>query len=264
MTVLSSEQKRKHPLARCEECPLYEAGKFVPSAGPSKTNVAFVGEAPGFNEVTRQEPFTGESGKLLNAVMRHHGLKREEVFLTNACLCRPPDNATPTKAAILSCQPRLLHELEEHAVGTAVALGNSAAEALLGKSGVTKLRVGLGRSSPYLNGVRVITTLHPAAALRQGDLFPYIVTDIGKVVAQDVLWGPPTYVVVDTIDDARRAINELSNRSDVSRLVIDIEVDIEKDTSHDHPNHYDMLCLGICYAKGRVVVFTGKIGRAHV
>jgi hypothetical protein len=37
-------------------------------------------------------------------------------------------------------------------------------------------------------------------------------------------------------------------------LVIDIECDIDKDSAHDHPNHYEMLCVGICYAKGKVLV----------
>ena len=38
------------------------------------------------------------------------------------------------------------------------------------------------------------------------------------------------------------------------KLVIDIEVDIEKDTGFDHPNRYGMLCVGIGYAKGKVLV----------
>jgi uracil-DNA glycosylase family 4 len=250
---------RKHPLAKCEECPLYEVGKYVPSVGPAKAKVAFVGEAPGVNEVTKQEPFSGQSGKLLNKVMGHHGIVREEVFLSNACLCRPPDNSTPPKLAINSCRDRLLSELTDHEVETVVALGNSAAESILGVSGVTKLRVGPGKFTDRLPGVRVIPTIHPAAALRQSDMFPHIVTDVGKVVLQHGVWTPPEYVVLDDVADALAAIDDLGRREDVTDLVIDIEVDIEKDTAHDHPNQYGMLCVGVCYARGRVAIFTGRV-----
>lgn len=249
--------------AKCSECPLNEIGKFTPSIGPEQAKIAFVGEAPGRNEARQGKPFVGESGKLLDTVMKHYDIDREEVFLTNACLCRPPDNTTPAKAALNACKPRLVRELQDHAVETVVTLGNSAAESLLSKSGVTKLRVGPGRESSHLPGVRVIPTLHPAAALRQGDLFPYIVTDIGKVVKEPYVYTEPVYVVLETRLDALQAIRELAARE--GPLVIDIEVDIEKDTAYDHPNHYGMLCVGIAYAPNRAVVFSeGVLGEREV
>jgi len=254
---------RKHPKARCEECPLYEVGKFVPSVGPANAELAFVGEAPGVKETRQGIPFTGPSGKLLDKVMEHHGFNREDVFLSNACLCRPPDNATPTKSAIFACRDRLVAELEQHNVKTVVALGNSAAESLLGQSGVTKLRVGPGKLSKYAKDVLVIPTLHPAACLRQGDMFPYLVTDVGKVNATHEEWTEPEYRVLDTTRDALDACKELARVQ--GPFVIDIEVDIEKDTAYDHPNHYGMLCLGIAYAPKRAVVFSeGVMGERDV
>jgi uracil-DNA glycosylase family 4 len=248
------EIRRKHPLAECERCPIREVGRYVPSQSPASgyAKVAFVGEAPGKMEAREGRPFTGPSGKLLNVVMNHHGIHREESFLSNACSCRPPDNATPPPAAIVACRPRLLRELEGVGADTVVALGNSAAQSLLGKIGITKLRVGPAKQSQYLPGVRIIPTIHPAAALRQADNFPFIVTDVGKVVASNELWIEPKYYVADTVGDALQVISELEERE--GPLVVDIEVDIEKDTSHDHPNHYGMLCVGIAYARDRAVV----------
>lgn len=255
---------RKHPLAHCEECPLREVGRYVPSIGPQETKLAFVGEAPGVQEARNGIPFSGPSGQLLDTVLRHHNIKREEVFLSNACLCRPPDNATPPKSAIEACRPRLVAELESHNVDTAILLGNSAAESLLRKTGVTKLRVGPGKTG-IVPGVRFIPTLHPAAALRQADLFPYIVTDIGKIGLTHELWTKPTVTVADTELDALGFLEQLSKRSSdfqadpsnqgrAAKLVIDIEVDVEKDIAFDHPNQYGMLCVGIGYAKGKVLV----------
>jgi DNA polymerase-1 len=244
----------KHPQADCDNCPLLTIGRFVPSEGPEKAELAFVGEAPGAQEAKGGRPFVGPSGKLLERVMEEYGIKREEVLLSNACLCRPPGNETPPKAAIAACRPRLLQELQDRGVGTVVALGNSASESLLGLTGVTKLRVGPGRPAKNLPDVRVISTLHPAAALRQADLFPSIVTDISKAVVPAPSWSEPVYRVFDGATEAVQVLQELLSRKDLEDLVIDIEVDIDKDTGFDHPNQYGMLCVGLAYGPDSAIV----------
>jgi len=262
------ENERKHPDAQCEICPLREVGKYVPSSGPEKATLGFVGESPGVQESRSGKQFTGPSGRLLDIVMRHHGIERKEVFLSNATSCRAPDGGTPPKAAILACRPRLIGELESHGVEKVVALGNSASESLLGISGVTKLRVGPAKRSKIVPGLEVVPTIHPAACLRQGDQFPNLVTDIGKVNFTHENWNPPTYIVANTVDEARAFIREIWRRLETGDglvansdkvLVVDIEVDIEKDTAFDHPNQYGMLCVGIGYDKSKVVVFSESV-----
>ncbi|HVI77494.1 MAG TPA: uracil-DNA glycosylase family protein, partial [Candidatus Acidoferrum sp.] len=244
----------KHPLADCENCPLLKVGRYVPSEGPSTADLAFVGEAPGAQEARGGRPFVGPSGKLLERVLDEYGIRRSDVLLTNACLCRPPDNSTPAKSAIAACRPRLVQELQTRGARTVVALGNSAAESLLGHSGVTKLRVGPGRPASYDPEVRVISTFHPAAALRQADLFPSIVTDIGKVVNNPGEWTEPRYAVFDEPEQAVRVLQELHGRSDLEEIAVDIETQIEKDTGFGHPNQYGLLCVGICYSPDAAIV----------
>lgn len=246
--------QRKHPLAICEECSLFQEGEYVPTATPNKASIAIVGEAPGFNESRNGVPFTGASGKLLDSILGHYGIERDEVLLSNACLCREPSGENPTKANINACRPRLISELQDSAVGTIVALGNSACESILGKSGITKLRIGPGQISNFLPGVKVIPTLHPAAALRQADIFPTIVGDFGKINRKLEEWIPPRFVVVDNEQEAVRVLHDIEVEIKPEMLVIDIEVDIEKDKSHGHPNQFGMLCVGIGYAPGCVVV----------
>jgi uracil-DNA glycosylase family 4 len=249
--------ERKHPLAKCEECPLRGgAGLFVPSDGPEKAELAIVGEAPGRQEIVHGKPFKGPSGQLLDRVMEYHELVRADTLLTNATLCRPVVGVTPPSAAITACRPRLEGELRARGVRTAVALGNSAAEALLGVSGVTKLRVGRGRPGRWLPDVRVITTVHPAACLRQSDLFPHLATDLGKVAVESSPWKPPAYRAYDTRSDALAALAALAEIDDF--VVVDIECDVDKDLGFDHPNQYKMLCVGLCYADNRVVVIGEK------
>lgn len=240
--------------ADCSNCPLRVGGKFVPSDGPEQADIAFVGEAPGMQEARVGKPFIGPSGKLLDIVNNQYGIKREEVFLTNATLCRPGDGSPPGKAAIAACRGRLLGELQVHGARTVVALGNSAALSVLGVEGVTKLRVGPGRTSPYqeLEGSRVIATVHPAACLRQSDMFPSLVADIGKVKVQHEPWIEPEYTVLDDPVEATQALRGLERRA--GDVVVDIEVDIEKDTAFDHPDRYGLLCVGLAHEGGTLVV----------
>ncbi len=246
---------RKHPLAKCEECPLREVGRYVGSSIPSsgRADLAFVGEAPGLQEAKSGKPFMGPSGELLNRVLHHHGIRRSEAVLTNACLCRPPDNATPPTAAIKACNDRLVAELELAEVKTAIALGNSAAQALTGRTGVTKLRVGSGIPSSFDPDLRVVSTLHPAYCLRNADGFPSLVVDIGKAINPGVTFTPPSYTVVYRSDIAIRILRGLLRGT--GPLVVDIETDVEKDVGFGHPNQHTMLCVGITERGGERYVF---------
>lgn len=241
--------------ANCAECPLRIGGKFVPSTGPDEAELAYVGEAPGRQEVEKGVPFTGPSGRLLNLVNKKYGVKREEVFLTNACLCRPADGTNPPKSAVAACRPRLHRELHDRRVRTIVALGNSAALGTLGVEGITKLRVGPGKSSSYplLDNVRIVPTVHPAACLRQSDMFPSLVKDIGKVFAIPRKWEEPQVDVYDTPRSAIRIMRQLIARPE-KKLTVDIEVDVEKDIAFEHPNRYGLLCVGLCIEKGKAIV----------
>lgn len=259
---------RKHPLANCEECPLREANKYVPSKGPTKASIAVVGESPSVKDLGTRVPFTGPAGSLLTAVLRHHGINPSDVFLTNATLCRPSDGATPPAAAVHACRPRLVAELADRGVESLVLLGNTATESVLGKTGITQLRVGPPKEDPRYPGVRIVPTLNPAAALRQADNFLHLVTDVGKLVAEPRFWKPPTYVVASTVEEAIVMMDEIDRRLTTGEdlvdnpdrgIVVDIEVDIEKDTSYDHPNHYGMLCVGLGYDVGKVLVLSEEV-----
>ena len=252
------ESERKHPLANCESCPLRETDTFVPSEIPSNPRLIVVGEAPGGYEAKRGRPFVGPSGQLLDQVLSHHGYTRNEVMFTNVCLCRPKDNATPSKSAIAACRPRLLDELRAAGASDVVALGGTAADALVDDArSITKLRVGPPKKPTRgLDGSavdRVIPTWHPAYCLRAADNFPTLVSDIGKL--KDVernAWSPPVWKYFDTPAGALEVLSELQRRA--THLVVDIEVGIEKDIDFGHPNEYELLAVGLGYARGKAVV----------
>ncbi|HYT42875.1 MAG TPA: uracil-DNA glycosylase family protein, partial [Methylomirabilota bacterium] len=118
--------KRKHPLAECEACPLFDQ-PCAPTIGPLDAKYAVVSRSPGWNEAKAGKPFSGPSGKVLNHLLEQNGVKREEALLTNVVLCTT--QAPPTDA-IKACSPRLYSELES--ADTIIAAGSEAAKAIQG------------------------------------------------------------------------------------------------------------------------------------
>lgn len=247
---------KRHPLADCENCPLNKSeNTYVPSEGPDGADIVFVGEAPGFKESVSGKPFSGASGKLLDAVLTEHKIERSSCFTTNVCLCRPRNNETPNKVAIKCCSERLKAEIDRRDPRTIVPLGVTAASAIMGKSiKITSFRAGPPKVSPLYPGVKIVPSFHPAACLRNSDSFPALVADIAKIRENISLgWEPPRYAEFNDGYESRAVLQELLNLRN-PRIVIDIETAMEKDASFDHANHYPLLCVGIGFDKGRVIV----------
>lgn len=85
-------------------------------------------------------------------------------------------------------------------------------------------------------------------------MFPSLVTDIGKLkdAAATTGWESPQYRVFDDPATARLALRELQEK--YVDVVVDIEVGIDKDNDYDHPDRYQMLCIGFSYAPGKAIV----------
>jgi DNA polymerase-1 len=248
---------KRNELADCENCTLNVPGTaYVPTQFPKESNgIAIVGEAPGHREGRTGKPFTGPSGQLLDAVLSASGIDRSECIVTNVVLCRNRENAVPTKLEVRCCADRLRSEIAE--ASTIIALGGSASSAVNDTEvKITSQRTGPPRTSQVYPSARFISTWHPAYLLRVPDAFPQFVDDIAKVNATITsAWEPPKYFVTDPTN-AMQALEELFQglMKGPQRLVVDIEVGIEKDTDFAHPEQFDMLCVGIGYAKGKVLV----------
>lgn len=252
--------ERRHPLAECENCTLnQEDNIYVPTENPG-SKLAIVGEAPGFREAKSGKPFTGPSGKLLDAVLDNYGIYRRESTITNVCLCRPPDNRTPSKAEQNACAPRLRAELAN--AEKIIALGNTAASAVTGENvKITKFRVGPPKRSTVFPNADIIATFHPAACLRAADNFPSMLNDIGKVNGHiTVGFTPPDYRVFDDIYLARRTVQELLRTLPAgAELVVDIETAYDKDATYEPSHLIDPLCIGISYAPNKAIVFDKNV-----
>jgi uracil-DNA glycosylase family 4 len=151
----------------CTRCRL-AAGRtnVVFGMGNPEADLMFVGEGPGAEEDKQGLPFVGRSGQLLDRlILEEMGLTRQDFYITNTVLCRPPGNRDPQEDEIEACRPFLRERLDLIEPRVVVTLGNFATKLLLETNeGITRLR---GRAYPFRSGV-LIPTFHPSAALRSG------------------------------------------------------------------------------------------------
>ena len=123
----------------------------------------FVGEGPGQTEDETGRPFVGRAGELLTRMIEAIELQRDQVFIANVVKCRPPQNRKPLPDEIAACSPYLERQIGLIRPAVLVALGATAAEAMLGvKRSLADLR---GRVHSY-RGIPLVVTYHPAALLR--------------------------------------------------------------------------------------------------
>jgi uracil-DNA glycosylase len=156
-------------IAACANCGLCrERQQAVPGVGDERADWLFVGEGPGAEEDARGEPFVGQAGKLLDAMLAAIDLARgDNVYIANAVKCRPPNNRTPEADEIAACRPWLQRQVALLQPKLIVLLGRAAVQAVLGEE--RSLAGSRGKLFEYRAGditVPVVVTYHPAYLLR--------------------------------------------------------------------------------------------------
>ena len=168
----------------CTDCKL-RAGctQTVFGVGDEQADWLFVGEGPGADEDARGEPFVGQAGKLLDNMLLALRLKRgNKVYIANIVKCRPPGNRAPEPDEVAACLPYLRRQIALIQPKIIVALGKTAANALLregdaggiGHPSASPSR-GLGHEATLASlrgkvhdfeGTPLVITYHPAYLLR--------------------------------------------------------------------------------------------------
>lgn len=163
MDVVSPAEDLKARAGACRACALCEGRTQVVVADGSWTaKLMLVGEAPGKEEDRLGLPFVGAAGQLLDRILEAAGFLREEVFITNTVMCRPPGNRQPSPEEMAQCRPFFLEKMALVQPQMVVILGAVALRGVLGLSGITKMR---GQRIER-DGVAYYPTFHPAALLR--------------------------------------------------------------------------------------------------
>ena len=155
----------REDLGDCTRCRLAKQGRkqIVFGVGNPRTELMFIGEAPGADEDQQGEPFVGRAGQLLNNMIKAMGLRREDIYIANIIKCRPPGNRTPERDECETCSPFLLRQIEAIHPKVLVALGAVAARTLLAiNAPMSELR---GHWYDF-RGTKLAVTYHPAFLLR--------------------------------------------------------------------------------------------------
>lgn len=174
-------------LLDCARCKLAGSRqRIVFGSGNPNADLLFVGEAPGREEDEQGIPFVGAAGQLLSKIIEAMGMKREDVFVVNTVLCRPPNNRNPEPDEVAACRPFLREQIRLVAPRVIVTLGTFAAHAILETDEpISRLRGCWGAAY----GARVMPTFHPAYLLRSPQHKKDVWGDMQKV--RDYLAASP-------------------------------------------------------------------------
>lgn len=161
----------------CQLCPLYQSAKnpglptksLEDSQIPSKNMaVLFVGQSPGFQEDEKGKIFIGYTGQLLDKMIIADQLKDYcDIYLGNACRCKPPQGGNETQSQIRTCRKYLQEDVAKlqaiYNEVIIVALGAKACYSVLNINSLNKTLKSQGKYSQFFGEQRsrVFATYHP-------------------------------------------------------------------------------------------------------
>ena len=142
--------------------------------GPRSASVMFIGEQPGDQEDRQGAPFVGPAGRVLDEGLAAVGIDRTAVYVTNAVKHfkwtpkgKRRIHEKPNATEVAACRHWLELELRLVKPDLVVALGATAAQALLGPKFRVTAERGRLHTSPL--APRVVATVHPSSILRATD-----------------------------------------------------------------------------------------------
>ena len=188
---------RLREMARsCRACPLHErATQTVFGEGPTNAALVLVGEQPGDQEDREGKPFVGPAGEVLRSALARAGVDAKTIYLTNAVKhfkWKPAGKTRlhqkPSGGEARACRPWLEAELAQIKPRVIVALGATAATAILGRLPKISAERGKPLSDSPLAPI-VVLTWHPSAILRAppekaGEMMDELTHDLALGLAQ--------------------------------------------------------------------------------
>jgi len=226
--------------ADCANCPLNFQTPVPNEPVSGDHRLTIVGESPGRVEEKKGRPFVGRSGAELNNILKRFKIKREDVHITNALLCRPLKN-TPAKdlnKALECCAPRLSIELIPLKDKLVITMGAHALKAMTGKTNILPWR-----GFPlHTKGYVIFPTIHPSFVLRSPSYLPVWINDISRAIALskksslEISYSFEEPLIVDEGPDMVKGLCQLLESSSVA---IDVE------TAGTDAFTAPILCIGI-------------------
>jgi uracil-DNA glycosylase family protein len=159
----------------CRGCDLWrDATQTVFGEGPPDASLMLIGEQPGDREDREGSPFVGPAGRMLDLALEAVGLRRDEIYVTNAVKHfrheergKKRIHRKPTLAHLRACEPWVREEISAVRPAVLGLLGATAARAILGRD----VRIGEHRGAvePTAFGPPAVITAHPSSIVRERD-----------------------------------------------------------------------------------------------
>jgi uracil-DNA glycosylase family protein len=170
--TLASTRELPQAINACRRCSLWKsATQGVPGEGRAPSNLMLVGEAPGDSEDLQGHPFIGPAGAMLDRALQDAGMNRNSVYVTNAVKhfkFEPRGkrrlHVKPSAVEIEACNWWLAEELRLVSPKLIIALGATAARALLGR--VVTIAQTRGAPIRLTDTTQLWVTIHPSFLLR--------------------------------------------------------------------------------------------------
>src|SRR5574344_62141 len=156
----------KEKCMKCEKCSLCKTRtNTVFSGGVPNSKLMLIGEAPGYYEDMKGEPFVGKAGQLLDKILECVGFSRKEnIYICNTIKCRPPENRNPLPTEKEACREYLDAQLNILKPRIILLCGNVSVQSMMPTTqGITKLR---GNFFEGPHGAKMFPIFHPSYLLR--------------------------------------------------------------------------------------------------
>lgn len=154
----------------CRKCTLGSIRTHaVVGCGSLDAEAMFIGEAPGYHEDQQGTPFVGRAGAILNRLLDHINLRKDDVYIANILKCRPPENRNPQTDEVQKCTPYLNTQIEIIQPRILIPLGNFSYQYLFSIYGlpINKISKDHGKmfyKNTIMGRLMILPMFHPAVA----------------------------------------------------------------------------------------------------
>lgn len=251
-------------LPKCGACGLFRGCQSpkMPPSGKGKRRVLIVGEAPGRNEDEQGIQFIGAAGERLEDEINRLGYNmREDCTITNALICRPPNNKIPDPQRMPEyCRPNLLKTIAEVKPHTIILLGGVAVRSLIGHQwrenpGALGRWAGFNIPDQKLN-TWICPTYHPSYLEREKNdvLDFYFREHLAQAFNNEGRpWDPvPDWEKLIEPMDADRAAAVLR---EMEKEGGEIAIDIEGNCLKPETRNAQIVCCSVCHNGQRTISY---------
>lgn len=162
-----SIEKLNNQILQCRDCESCNGPKSL-TKGISNATVMIIGESVSEDQKNSDivYPFENEGGEILDIVLEHYDINKEELFYINSVNCWPNKKVgseyisrTPTKKEVDNCKVFLEYAIKVVQPRVIITLGGVALNSLFDEKLAITLERGVWKE---YNGIVLMPTFHPA------------------------------------------------------------------------------------------------------